>query len=129
MPRRPRGRHRGLALRSALASAAGDGVGGGVDLLELRDGHGGVDLSGRDVRVAELRLNMPDVRTVVEHGGGDRVAEGVAAPSIARALRRAPRADHCSAGNGDDGSRRVGGWLTTGESVSPPMRRRRHPTR
>ena len=50
----------------------------GVDFAELDDGDVGVDLRGVEPGVSEKLLDVADVRAVLQHVGGARVAQHVA---------------------------------------------------
>src|SRR5579859_571284 len=52
-------------------------MGGGMDLLELADRDLRVDLRGGQLRVTQHRLDVTDVRAVLEHQSRHRVTEQV----------------------------------------------------
>ena len=54
------------------------GVRPGMDFAELDDGDVGVDLRGVEPGVSEKLLDVADVRAVLQHVGGARVAQHVA---------------------------------------------------
>ena len=55
----------------------GPGVGLTVDIFDLLIHQVGVDLGGRNVRVAQHLLDGTQVRTVLQQVGGEGVAQGV----------------------------------------------------
>ena len=48
-----------------------------VDILELLLDHVGINLGGRDVRMAQHLLNGAQIRPVLQQVGGEGVAQGV----------------------------------------------------